>query len=62
MKVDIKNCARCGKNHRGLLFKRFKRILRVNYYDCGVDSYVGFNYWSICPKLNEPILMQVWKN
>jgi len=43
----LKNCARCGKNHKALKFKKFKRACK------------GWTYWAICPVSKDPILMQV---
>jgi hypothetical protein len=43
----IERCARCRSNHPELHFKRF-------------PIPVGdWTHWTLCPKLNEPILMQI---
>lgn len=43
----IRNCARCGEDH-GISYRRFKKN--------PVESY---DYWAMCPTLNEPILIKV---
>lgn len=45
--VNIKNCARCGKNHDQLLFKVFTVPIEKN------------THFAICPELNEPILCEI---
>ncbi len=45
--VTIAQCARCNQNHIDLEFKKFIK----NPID-------DFFYWSICPKLKEPILLK----
>jgi hypothetical protein len=44
--TDIKYCARCGEDHGGLQFVRFK-------HPCG-----EFTHWAMCPKMQEPILLR----
>lgn len=46
--IDVTNCARCGENHSNIEFIRFKR----NQID-------ECEFWGMCPKLNEPILMSL---
>ena len=46
-KIDVKRCARCGKNHDALEFNRFRR------------PPTGFEWWAPCPTNGEPILMTI---
>jgi hypothetical protein len=46
-KIDVKRCARCGKNHAALEFQRFRRAPTS-----------GFEWWALCPTTQEPILMK----
>jgi len=45
--VSIARCARCGQNHKNLIFKRF---------ESPPDEWT---HWALCPKTGEPILMCV---
>jgi hypothetical protein len=45
----IEKCARCGKNHRRILYKKFKRAVQAN---------VEYTHWGLCPRTKEPILMR----
>lgn len=52
MKTKIKiakldGCARCGKNHRNLIFRRLTR-------PC-----LKFNYWCPCPTNGQPIMNEI---
>ena len=47
-KVDIKSCARCGKDHEQVLFVKFLR-----------NPVPGFTRWGTCPLTGEPIMMRV---
>lgn len=44
---EILNCARCGRDHRNLNFKKF--IVPIEEY----------TYWSTCPETGDPILMKL---
>lgn len=48
MTVDVKQCARCQCDHDGLVFRQIH-----NQQD-------EYTFWSMCPKLNEPIALAVW--
>ena len=48
MTVDIRECARCGDDHRQLVFKRMARP---------VDDVWAF--WAACPTTGDPILLKV---
>ena len=48
IKVDIKRCARCGKNHKQLVFKEFTYPPKV------------YSYWGMCPVVKEPVLMEIF--
>jgi len=55
-KANIKDCARCGNDHEGLIFKRFVRPI----YD--KDGTI-WHYWTLCPETDEPLLMRgVWES
>lgn len=43
---DVQKCSRCGNSHE-ITFKAFK------------NKPPGYDYWSMCPILNEPILIKV---
>ncbi|MFA4971824.1 MAG: hypothetical protein WC683_04375 [bacterium] len=47
MRMTVEGCARCGKTHADLLFKRFKRPAG------------SYTWWAACPKTGEPILMRI---
>ena len=49
-KSDISNCARCGEDH-GISYRKFKKN-PVETYD----------YWAMCPRLDEPILIKITIN
>lgn len=49
--IDVKNCARCGKNHPGLGFVKFERNIKANKNP--------FSHWSKCPRTWEPVLMKI---
>lgn len=53
--IDVKrlsNCARCGKNHRQLKFKKLKRP--------GLSHRGGaHSHWALCPTTREPIMLTV---
>jgi hypothetical protein len=48
-KVNVKGCARCGKDHEGLEFMRLRRPAK------------DFQWWAPCPTFGEPILMRSTK-
>lgn len=48
----IKNCARCGKDHKELSFYKFINPIEDS------DGTI-WNYWILCPNTGEPILMKV---
>lgn len=52
IKTTIHNCARCGQNHEDLEFLLFENPIE------DTDGTV-WNYWSVCPTNNEPILLKV---
>jgi len=43
--TSLKHCARCGGNHKELIFHKFT----IPAHD--------YTHWCMCPKLNEPILL-----
>ena len=45
MKVDVTVCARCGKKHLGMTFKRLTNSLGM--------------WWATCPVKKEPIILEV---
>lgn len=45
--TDIHGCARCGGHHIGVEVFKFK----------GKPVAGGFDYWTICPKLKEPVII-----
>lgn len=49
MSVNIVDCARCGKDHSQLVFKKLT---------CPNEEW---SYWSLCPNNGEPIMMLVVK-
>jgi hypothetical protein len=54
-KNRIVNCARCGKNHREVKFKKLKRPI-----ESGLLEDIAWTYWGLCPKTGEPILMRLY--
>lgn len=47
MKISIERCARCGRNHKWLSIRKFRRP--------PPDA----TYFAICPNTKEPILVKV---
>ncbi|MGV0949301.1 MAG: hypothetical protein ACOYB3_01420 [Azonexus sp.] len=45
--VDVKRCARCGKNHKGVRFDTF------------TNGSHGMTHWGLCQSMFEPILLKV---
>lgn len=43
---SLKACARCGGNHRNLVFKQLRRPIDLD------------NFWAPCPKTREPLLLR----
>ena len=50
--IDLKNCARCGETHEGLIFVALTRP--------GLAFGVHLTHWAICPSVHEPVLFY-WK-
>lgn len=46
--TDVSNCARCGYNHKQLVFVKLINPMED-----------GWEYWSMCPELEEPILLKI---
>lgn len=55
LKVGVRNCARCGDDHSGLVFKAF--TIRPITHGDGVT----FTHWALCPNTGEPIIMEIEK-
>jgi hypothetical protein len=54
MKTNVKNCERCGEDHENLELYEFTKPIKF------IMTYmIVINYWTMCPKLNEPILVAV---
>jgi hypothetical protein len=50
--MDIENCARCGNDHRNVVFKQFEgKYVSMDGFD--------YQYWGWCPTNLEPILASV---
>lgn len=50
MVKEIFNCARCGGSHEHVKFNRFT-------YPIVDDNEDTWEYWAMCPVVNEPIIM-----
>ena len=46
----VHHCARCGLTHEHMIFNKFTNPV------IDTDD-VTWDYWALCPTLNEPILM-----
>lgn len=46
-RVDVRRCARCGGDHKGLEFRALTRPAK------------DYQWWAPCPENGEPILMDV---
>lgn len=46
---NVRNCPRCKGDHQKLIFKELARQHGNN----------GWSHWSMCPVLQEPIMLQV---
>lgn len=44
----IVNCARCGRNHKNLVFKRLTR------------SQEEWSHWALCPRNKQPIMLMFY--
>lgn len=51
--IDISHCARCDEDHNALEFNRFKK------YPFEESNGTFYDYWALCPTLQEPILLTV---
>lgn len=52
-KINVKHCARCGEDHEDLEFNEFSLNPIVDCND------IAWNYWSMCPKTKEPVLLRI---
>lgn len=52
--LNVSGCARCGRDHHGLVIASFHRPIKVNG-----DTW---KYWTTCPDLDEPILVNIVVN
>jgi len=52
--ATIKNCARCGETHPNLEFEKLARAF--------ISDTETYQYWAMCPKLREPVLLAVLDN
>ncbi len=52
-KTDVYFCARCGQDHKQLEFKKFQRPV--------ADTEGDWDYWTICPSSDDPILLRTEK-
>ncbi len=50
--TDISSCARCGKDHKYLVFRKFSES------PIYIAPYI-YDYWSTCPTTGEPILLKI---
>ncbi len=46
MKIDVKSCQRCGKDHQ-------------IYFDKLKNPADEFNYWGMCSKTGQPVLLRI---
>lgn len=53
-RVSISRCARCGKNHTEIEFKKFNNPVEIND--------LVYTHWGICPTTGEPILNMIIAN
>lgn len=53
---DVRNCARCGKNHKEVEFLKFRRPLQLPSGLEPIPTHFGF-----CPGNGEPILLAIVK-
>lgn len=44
--IRVDECARCGRNHSQVVFKKLRRPILERY-----------TYWGMCPRANQPIIM-----
>jgi hypothetical protein len=52
IETNISNCTRCGKDHKGITFKKFVHPI----YD---NQDIEWNYWAHCPNNGDPILLRI---
>ena len=48
-KLNVTNCARCGKDHKGIEFRKLKKP--------AISGKTVFRYFAHCPETKEPLLM-----
>ena len=49
--TDVIKCARCGSLHQQIVFAKLQRPIEAHEYI--------FTHWALCPRNNEPILLQI---
>lgn len=55
--TDVRDCARCGDDHDGVIFAELLRPIELMQRQGG--GYVfKITHWASCPKTAEPILMR----
>lgn len=50
---DLFGCQRCGEDHHNLRLKKFTNPVEL-FTGC-----VTYTHWAMCPKLDEPIIVDV---
>lgn len=55
MKINVMSCARCGGDHKDLVFHKMQKpiILTVG------DSSQSYSWWGFCSVKLEPIILEV---
>lgn len=51
VRTDVRSCARCGGNHRGLVFEQLERAIEFG----GSES--PMTHWAPCPANGQPVLL-----
>jgi len=54
--IAVLSCARCGKDHPRVLFKKFTRPVKDDSE--GILS-SAYTHWGMCPNKKEPILLTI---
>lgn len=51
--ADVKDCVRCGEDHDHLWFQVLTNPMFGGY------DIADWTHWALCPRLGEPVLLQV---
>lgn len=62
MKINVNSCARCGEDHKDIEFLKLTNPIIIPIEKLKETNLIILNYWGMCPKLNEPIIMMIMED